>query len=215
MRTMRDLKYDHDIQYFEQRLRMAQDYPKSNPGKICLNFGCGPMILEGWRNIDKYYDHPKVIKADVGAVGWTADAGVGTLNSTDLVFSSHFLEHVPFHVAKSILTTWYNVLKPGGRMVLIVPDLENIMIGMMDKEIPFDIRYEWLMLAMYGYQRNPNIQWGLRSNDDKVDYGQIHYCGFTKEFLDKHLTDMGFIIEDLWAYNGYDTPSLFCQAIKK
>jgi len=212
---MNTLQYDRDTRYYENRLKMVQDYPKCNQGKICLNFGCGPMILDGWKNIDKYYDHPKVIKADVGAVGWSADVGIDGQNSVDLVFSSHFLEHVPFHVARSILKTWYNVLKPGGRMVLVVPDLENIMKGMMDKSISFEIRYEWLMLAMYGYQRDPNIPWSSRSDNDKIDYGQIHYCGFTMEFLEKHLVDMGFIIEDLWTYDGYQTPSLFCQVIKK
>lgn len=212
---MNSLKYDFETSHYENRLKMVQIHPKFNPEKVCLNFGCGPMILDGWKNIDKYYDHPNVIKADVGAVGWAADVGLSGFNSVDLVFSSHFLEHVPFHVAKSILLTWYNVLKPGGRMVLVVPDLENIMIGMMDKSISFEIRYEWLMLAMYGYQRDPNIPWASRGLNDKVDYGQIHYCGFTKEFLEKHLTDLGFAIEDLWSYDGYHTPSIFCQVVKK
>jgi SAM-dependent methyltransferase len=212
---MHTLKYDRETSYYENRLKMVQDYPLFNSGKVCLNFGCGPMILEGWRNIDKYYGHPNVIKADVGAPNWAKDVGISDSYSVDLVFSSHFLEHVPFHVARSILKTWYTVLKPSGRMVLVVPDLENIMKGMMDKEISFEIRYEWLMLAMYGYQRDPNIPWAVRSDGDSVDPGQIHYCGFTKEFLQKYLTDIGFIIEDLWTYDGYHTPSLFCQVIKK
>lgn len=208
------MKYDNTTAYYEQRLKMAQSYPLTNPNATCLNFGCGPMILDGWKNIDKYYDHPNVIKADVGSVGWAADAGIDGFNSADLVFSSHFLEHVPFHIAKGILQTWANVLKPNGRMVLIVPDLENIMRIMLDTSISFELRYEWYMLAMYGYQRDPNIPWRNRSNSDKIDPGQIHYCGFTKEWLNAHLTSLGFEIEDLLSYNGYDTPSLFCQAKK-
>jgi hypothetical protein len=99
-------------------------------------------------------------------------------------------------------------------MVLVVPDMENTMKIMLDQSVSFELRYEWYMLVMFGYQRDPNIPWAQRSVNDKVDPGQIHYCGFTKEWLSVYLKQLGFEIEDLWSYNGYDTPSLYVQAKK-
>ncbi len=203
------MKYDHSTQYYEERLKLAQSYPLANPKSKCLNFGCGPMILPGWMNIDKFYNHPEVVKADIDDSLLLAMEG-----TCDLIFSSHSLEHVQFHVAKRTLHRWFSLLKPGGKMVLVVPDLENTMKIMMDTSISFELRYDWYMLVMYGYQRDPNIPWSQRSNDDAVDPGQIHYCGFTKEWFEVYLKQIGFVIEDLWSYDGYDTPSLYVQAYK-
>lgn len=209
------IEYDKDTSYYETRLKMVQDYPTYNNGSVCLNFGCGPMILKNWLNIDKYYKHEHVIEADVAEDDWMKAIGGSYDGYVDLVFSSHFLEHLPWHRAKKTLKNWSKVIKKGGKMVLIVPDLENTMKIMLDESMSFELRYEWYMLAMFGYQRSPDIPWSNRSLEDEVDPGQIHYCGFTKEWLKKYLTTIGFEIEEIWSYNGYDTPSLFCQAIKK
>ena len=203
------MKYDHPTKYYEERLQMAQSYPLSNPNSKCLNFGCGPMILKGWTNIDKYYTHPDILQADID------DSNLIAMKDTvDLIFSSHSLEHVHFHIAKRTLLRWFDLLKSGGRMVLVVPDLENTMKIMLDPSVSFELKYDWYMYTMFGYQASPDISWKKRSLDDIVDPGQIHYCGFTKEWLSHFLPQIGFVIEDLWSYDGYDTPSLYVQAIK-
>lgn len=201
--------YDRSVQEFEQRFALAKAYSQSNPTKKCVNFGCGPMIIDGWVNVDKYYDHPGVLKAEI------EDYSIFPANSVDLILSSHSLEHVPFHVACRTLHRWYDMLATDGRLLLLVPDLENQMMIMLDKSVDFSLRYGWYMWTIFGYQASPNIPVPKRSLNDAIDPGQIHYCGFTKEFLTKYLSEIGFEFEDLWSYDGYGTPSLYCQVRKK
>ncbi len=44
-------------------------------------------------------------------------------NSVDHILCSHFLEHVYLQETKAILSDFYRVLKPGGTLHIIVPDL--------------------------------------------------------------------------------------------
>ena len=46
-------------------------------------------------------------------------------NSVDEIYCSHFLEHVYRSEAVSIVKDFYRVLKKGGKLVIIVPDLEE------------------------------------------------------------------------------------------
>jgi hypothetical protein len=43
-----------------------------------------------------------------------------------LVYSSHFLEHIPFNQVPSFLKECYRVLKPGGVIRLVLPDFEEM-----------------------------------------------------------------------------------------
>lgn len=86
---------------------------------VRLHWGCGQRRLDGWVNID----------------GWRTDATdyVHDLRvklpffdqSVELIFSEHVLEHVEFDVAEKVLTDFFRIMKPGGRVRLIVPDLEK------------------------------------------------------------------------------------------
>ena len=100
--------------------------------------------------------------------------------SYDAVYSSHTLEHFGRNEILPILLEWLRVLKPGGILMIIVPNLEyvakDILSGMMTSET-FDI--------LYGAQEYST---------------NFHKMGFTpnilKEFLDqiKSLTDIGIAI---------------------
>jgi SAM-dependent methyltransferase len=92
--------------------------PSTSPKK--LNLGSGSNILEGYDNIDLYYEDPRVIKMDIRRLDYPDD-------SVDEVLASHVLEHLPFRDVDGAVEEMYRVLKPGGAAYVEVPDLEAIM----------------------------------------------------------------------------------------
>lgn len=81
-----------------------------------LHLGCGPNRLPGWLNIDA---HPAELALDLR---WPLPFATG---SAELVFMSHVFEH--FHYpeeASAVLAEIHRVLIDGGRLRLIVPDIE-------------------------------------------------------------------------------------------
>jgi len=86
--------------------------------KVKLNLGCGPYKMTGYINID-LYDKGADMQLDV------RDLSYFKTGSVDEVFSSHLLEHFsPYHVM-ALLREWNRVLKPGGKLILELPDIEE------------------------------------------------------------------------------------------
>jgi SAM-dependent methyltransferase len=116
----------------------------------CLNLGCGSSYHHDWINIDIVSTGPGVIAHDL-------HQGIPLPNaSCDVVYHSHVLEHTRRSDALSFMQECYRVLKPGGIMRVVVPDLEQIChlyltkLGAALKS--GDTRaydYEWIMLEMY------------------------------------------------------------------
>lgn len=200
-----DIRYDIHISQYEALLEDIKIAPLKSRVKYA-NFGCGPMVWDGWESYDKYYKHEKVVNIDMCDESLPSDA-------YDAVFSSHSLEHNYFHLAKKTILNWHRILKVGGAILLTVPDLENTMKILLDERTTFELKYDWYIYTLFGYQVSPDIR--NRTLNDPVDHGQIHYCGFTKEWLTRFFTENGFRIETLVSFDGYDTPSLHMKAIKE
>lgn len=62
----------------------------------------------------KYVENPQHLHGDARDLSWFASG------SLDFVYSSHVLED--FEDTKAVFTEWFRVLRPGGRMVLFLPD---------------------------------------------------------------------------------------------
>lgn len=85
-----------------------------------LNLGCGSSFHPDWINID-FFDHDgKVIAYDLRLGIPFADC------SFDVVYHSHVLEHFPQAYAARFLRECFRVLKPGGLLRVVVPNLEEI-----------------------------------------------------------------------------------------
>jgi len=117
-----------------------------------VNLGCGLHCSSGWLNIDgsltsllgtnmtllnkviykvagssAYYsfDHfNEVIKNKKLYWRDLTDKIPLTDNSIDIVFSSHFLEHLTKTKGEQFLNDIYRIMKPGGLMRILVPDLD-------------------------------------------------------------------------------------------
>lgn len=84
-----------------------------------LNLACGATCVHSpeWLNLDYTPLGPAVQQADL--LGPLPVAS----GSMDVVYSSHFIEHVPRDRVRALLRECHRVLKPGGLLRLVVPDL--------------------------------------------------------------------------------------------
>lgn len=87
-----------------------------------VNLGCGPVFVDSpeWLNLDFAPFSAAVRQANLLDRLSLAD------NSVALVYSSHFLEHVPRDLVPGLLLELLRVMQPGGVLRLVVPDLENM-----------------------------------------------------------------------------------------
>jgi predicted SAM-dependent methyltransferase len=115
-----------------------------------VNVGCGPSPTPGWANVDNslsvalarlprgctaLLERLGVLRAEQGRVVRVArETGIrrGTADrlpfadgAVDVVYSSHMLEHLSRTEARSFLAECRRVLRPGGTLRLVVPDLER------------------------------------------------------------------------------------------
>lgn len=121
-------------------------------GKInYLNIGCGNKYHEDWFNIDKYSNSRHVIACDLYK-GINFDDKV-----FDVVYMSQVLEHFPRKKAPELISECRRVLKNGGTIRIVVPNLEDIAknyLKLLAKNLydPTDesvANYDWMLLEMY------------------------------------------------------------------
>ena len=85
-----------------------------------LNIACGNIFIdnEDWINIDFTTNSPSIKKADL------LSGLPFKNNSFDVIYSSHFIEHIPKEQLETFLADCLRVLKPNGVIRLVTPDLE-------------------------------------------------------------------------------------------
>lgn len=85
-----------------------------------LNIACGDTFVEDefWTNIDFTSHSPKIKKANILNGLPYKD------NTFDVVYSSHFIEHIPIDSVNLFLKDVYRIMKPGGLLRIVTPDLE-------------------------------------------------------------------------------------------
>lgn len=87
---------------------------------MLVNVGCGSSIHPAWCNLDLRAAVPGVREHDLRR-GLPFDD-----DSCDAVYHSHVLEHLGRPDARAMLAECKRVLKPGGVLRVVVPDLEAI-----------------------------------------------------------------------------------------
>jgi predicted SAM-dependent methyltransferase len=85
-----------------------------------LNLGCGSRFHPDWVNVDFISTSPGIISCNLRA-------GIPFKDRTfDVVYHSHLLEHFTRDEANNFIQDCKRVLKPGGIIRIVVPDLEMI-----------------------------------------------------------------------------------------
>lgn len=114
-----------------------------------LNVGCGSRFHPRFTNIDQTSTGPGVLAHDITRPLPFADA------SFDVVYHSHVLEHLPRALAPVFLGECRRVLREGGILRVVVPDLEQIarlyleaLQRAMSGEPGWSAHYDWIMLEL-------------------------------------------------------------------
>jgi SAM-dependent methyltransferase len=119
-------------------------------GRALVNLGSSARVAPGWNNVDSSWllrlaRHPRLSSAlhrvgivsecryerlrrlDPDAVCWDLKLGIPFSDaSVDVVYHSHVLEHLDRQDAPGFLCECLRVLKPGGILRVVVPDLEQL-----------------------------------------------------------------------------------------
>jgi len=113
-----------------------------------LNFGCGTRFAPGWTNIDFHGDGNHVRRVNLLAGFPFPD------NSFDVVYSSHVLEHFTPEQGAFLIGESCRVLKVGGILRTVVPDLEGScteylrILAMDDSDAAKRKLYSWIKIEL-------------------------------------------------------------------
>lgn len=129
-------------------------------GRALINLGSSARVAPYWNNVDFSWimrfgryprlcdllhrlgllsDHryQRILKLDPEAVLWNLAKGIPFAAGVfDGVYHSHLLEHIDREVAPDFIKECHRVLKPGGILRVVVPDLEKLArsyVGIMDR----------------------------------------------------------------------------------
>ncbi|MEC7626757.1 MAG: methyltransferase domain-containing protein [Verrucomicrobiota bacterium] len=119
-----------------------------HPTSSLLNLACGQTRHDGWLNGDQF-EQDGVFACDLRQPLPFDD------HSFDVLYSSHFLEHLGDPEARSFLRECMRVLKPGGILRLVVPNLEDIardylgIIDGLENESDLKTEHQWILLELF------------------------------------------------------------------
>ncbi len=162
-----------------------------------LHAGCGTEPLPAWLGecdeVRLDIDHrcePHIV-APITALG--------DIGEFDVVYSSHCLEHLFPHQVAVALAEFKRVLKPGGKAVVVVPDLEDVR--------PTED-------ALYVSEAGPicglDMYYGKASMIADNPF-MAHKCGFVRETLAGVVEAVGFAAVSVERSSGYN---LYAVAVK-
>jgi predicted SAM-dependent methyltransferase len=151
-----------------------------------LNLGAGIDLQPGFTNIDLY--ELKDLKAKKGVLnkakvrGKYLKADVRKLpfedESVDYIMASEILEHIPLKDLNDTLREWVRVLKKGGKMIITVPDFD-------------EVAREWIEMSMekYNPERYGEIAQVIYGN--QITEGEFHTAPLNVAFFQNSLGRMG------------------------
>lgn len=142
-----------------------------------INVGAGRHILDGWCNIDvqrspRAKRDPEIF-ADARNIPLPDECA-------DEVMAIHVFEHFYYWECASVLAEWRRLLKPGGLLVLELPDLlkccQNVVDGTTDS----------------GKHKDQFGMWGLYGDPREADQYMAHRWGWSPGSLSSFLRENGF-----------------------
>lgn len=139
-----------------------------------LNLGCGNDHMEGYLNVDLYCTRADLIHDLTKSLPFKD-------SSIDKIYASHVIEHLSHQEWQKAKKDWARVLKKGGELEILCPDIEQCMLNFLRNYN--GRKWEHWIKTIYGNQETE---------------GQFHKNGFTYEKLrqDLEVENFGFFSED-------------------
>lgn len=165
-----------------RRARIIEPYLRDHAVRK-LQLGSGGNPLPGWLNTDLFPKSPAVAYLDVTQPFPFPDAAF------DYVFTEHLIEHIGYPQGGAMLRECRRVLKPGGRLRIATPNLENIThLLARDKS---DLERRYIRWAMAEHLRGLEGEHAaLVVNNFFWDFD--HVCVYDTEMLRATLERAGF-----------------------
>lgn len=200
-------------------------------GRAMVNLGSSARTAAGWTNIDSSLilrlgrhrrltrilrrigflnqdRYSRIQRLDGGCVVWNLAKGIPYPDKTfDVVYHSHLLEHIDRERAPEFLEDCFRVLKPGGTIRIVVPDLEQLArdyVRALDSKDPTaDPRYDDSLEQMFD-QMVPRTPRSRREEPlvvrvlenvmvgDTARCGTLHRWMYDRFSLDRLLQRAGF-----------------------
>jgi SAM-dependent methyltransferase len=171
-----------------------------------LNIGSSSCHLDGWVNLE--YDEqywkkhkfsgerisPKATRAMPDAFGDATRLDKYADNTFDEIRSSHVLEHIPQSKTIGTIKEWYRILKPGGIVRIVVPDILFLIGKLINKE---DNKEWWdVQLSDKGLYCDSERREPFRIVDDAfvhlIFLNGHHLNAFTFDLLEYYMKTTGF-----------------------
>jgi predicted SAM-dependent methyltransferase len=148
--------------------------------KLKLHLGSGPVIKQGWVNIDLYSNEAD-LSLDIREPWPFSD------RSASMIYSEHVFEHFDYpSETRKLLSEAWRVLEPGGKFSLGVPDCEFAVKSYLTRDEEFHRR-----------ERSNGVPTEVKTPMDHLNYTfrqrrEHKYC-YDFETLSKVLTDANFV----------------------
>lgn len=163
-----------------------------SPPRIVLNVGCGYSARQGlhpafqgpeWREVR--LDIDPSVKPDI--ICSMIDMSPVGSDSVDAIWSSHNLEHLHRHEVPRALAEFLRVLRPGGQMLLTLPDLQKIA-----EMVASDGLEDEAYVSPSGPITPLDMIFGHTPSLARGNEYMAHKTGFTARTLRTLLTEAGF-----------------------
>lgn len=145
-----------------------------------IHMGCGARYWEGYTNID-------IQPPEGGKVDIQADLRKVPLddNVAEEIQAIHVFEHFYHWEAREVLQEWHRLLKPGGTLIMELPDLLKCCQNFVDQARGARVGKP---------NRDPNqlTYWGIYGDPRAENPYMCHRWGWTPDTLSAFLKENGF-----------------------
>jgi predicted SAM-dependent methyltransferase len=178
--------------------------------RVKVNLGCGSQVLDGWLNVDYALGarlakiplfRPLNRKLGLFNSDWDQRIYLHDLSkkfpwddhTIDIVYSSHLLEHLTKTDGRAFIAECHRVLRKGGILRIVVPDLRYIVGEYIEGRILADDFVAHLSL-LYENKKNENKRNDMKSR--LAPFFQFpHKCMYDAPRLAEILRETGFDVQ--------------------
>ena len=153
---------------------------------LFVHLGCGPDVRQGWINID--LPIPQMGRPAT-YIAYDLRKGLPLPNaSCQMIYSSHFFEHLPYDIGVSLMRDCYRCLEPGGTFRATLPNFKSIFRAYLENDEAYFslVPHEWLTTrTMPTASLIDFVNWAV------YQYGE-HQCLWDEDKMIRVFKDIGF-----------------------